>query len=836
MGELLDVTTPFAELARLGVLPAMEGGVHMLTRNAAGPGLGEADGWQAGVALWGMLSVLQAEHPELTCRLLDLGGDRVVMDSESLLSHLLGGVEERIVLDGGRLLVPRLRRTGESDDYRAVPAGEAYRIAVDRHGTLDALYYLPVDRSAPGAGEVEVRVRLAGLNFRDVLNVLGQYPGDPGLPGIEFVGTVTRVGPGVEDVSPGDRVMGIGAGTLASHVVVAQHAIVPIPAGLTTVEAATIPLAFLTAEYGLSRLASLQPGERVLIHAAAGGVGQAAVQIAMAAGAEVFVTAGSDYKRDFLRGQGWAQVFDSRDPAFADQLLAATGGEGVDVVLNALTGEMLRRSLALLRPGGRFLELGKAEILDPAEHDAINHGITYIPYDLGTLLLDSPEEFAGLFRELVARFEAGGLRPLPSRVFPAEEVVGAFRHMAKARHIGKIVVRSGRPLSPQEPEIAADVAYLVTGATGGVGRQVVEWLVGNQAGAVTLVARSEPEAEFETWLESLRQHSSTRLQWFRGDVADPTDAERAVEAAGGTGLPLRGVFHCAGATDDGLLEGQSRDRFSRVFRPKVAGAWNLHKATATLELDHFVLFSSTSGLLGGPGQSGYAVANAYLDALAAARVNRGLAALSIAWGAWDGAGMAARLSDTELRMLESRGLGFLSPEQAIQAMESLLSETGASGMVAEIDWSKIAASVPQVPPLLESLLSGGRYSGDHSPAERPRLLLDVAELDAMEPAARLEQVGRYVQSALAGVLRLDPDKLDTRADIADYGFDSLLAVELRNRIEKEVGVLMPASALLTCRTPAALGKALYDMIAGTAAVPESVQDRVDEDAWTEGEI
>lgn len=802
-GSALDAVMPLVELVRAGVLPGTRDGLRIVTCGGAGPTCGATSSWPGGAALWGMMSVLQAEHPELHCRAVDLGTTDGPVDGKRLLSILLSAsAEDRLAWDGGRLrgarLVPHAAAGG--NDRRAVPKAESYRIDISGRGTLDALRYVDCTRDSPGKHEVEVRVEMSGLNFRDVLNVLGAYPGNPGMPGIEFAGTIVRAGAGVNDLAVGDQVIGIGEGAFASHVVVPRHAVTRKPVGVSMAEAATIPLAFLTAEYGLVMLAKLRPGERVLIHAAAGGVGQAGVQLAQAIGAEVFATAGSEEKRSLLRAQGVQHVFDSRNASFADDVLHATGGDGVHVVLNALTGDMLKRSMELLCAGGRFLELGKAEVFDPEEIAAAYPGVEYLPYDLGTLLIEAPDDFRKLFDSLVDRFDRGSLKALRLRMFAAEQVVEAFRYMGQARHIGKVVVRAGPTDGREHPVIRPDAAYIVTGGTGGVGRSVVEWLATRGAGAVILAGRSDPDGATLAWMDALGG-SSCQVEWFKCNVSDAAEVRGLVSHATSTGLELKGVFHAAGIVDDGLIEGQTRERFASVFAPKVAGAWHLHEATAGLKLDHFVLFSSVSGLLGGAGQAAYAAANSVLDALADHRAWDGLAAMSVGWGAWSGPGMAGRMPEGERQMLERRGLGFIKPENALAALEHLLEERVSRAIVAAIDWQRVAAEASPGLRILEQLVARPLASTGGGTAAPSLRVPSRSALRAMEPPERNSALSEYVVSTIAAVLRVRPEELEADAEIARFGFDSMMAVEVRNRIEKELGLMVPASKLLASATP-----------------------------------
>lgn len=808
---LLDLTSAVPALLGIDAVRRSPRGLRVVTRGAVDYGPGAARGSEAGAALWGILRVLKAEHPEIPCRVVDLDPGAAAADPEVVLTGLLGeGEEDRLALRGGEWLAPRLRRVespagpAASEDDLPLPEGESYAIEIVQRGTLDALRYRRAERRAPAAGEVEVRVRATGLNFRDVLNVLGMYPGASGPPGVEFAGVVTRVGEGVTRFAPGDEVVGIGEGAFASFVTGPEDALARIPTALTMAEAATIPLAFLTAEWGLADLAAVGRGDRVLIHAAAGGVGQAAVQIALARGAEVFATAGSEEKRAFVRGQGVRYVFDSRSSAFADGVRDATGGEGVDVVLNSLTGELLTASLALLRPGGRFVEIGKAEVLDPEEVGRRFPGVRYHWFDLGAILLETPGQFGELFERVLGRFERRELVPLPARVYRPERVVEAFRYMAQARHIGKVVVSAGRALPASAGEIRADGAYLVTGGGGGIGREVAGWLVKRGAGAVFLNGRGEPSVEVREWMEGLAASGGTRVEWAQGDVSDPAAARAIVERAAGGAHFLRGVFHAAGVLDDALLEEQGRERFRRVLAPKLLGAWNLHETTRPMQLDSFVLFSSVAAVLGGPGQGSYAAANAALDALAAARVRDGLAALSVQWGAWGAGGMAARMDERQRRALATQGVRPLQPNVAIEVMERLLSAPRSVALVADVDWSRVAAGAGRTPPLLRRLVRAEALPTRSESSEPPGVVVELPNLGELQGEDRLAALTDYLCATLAAVLGLRGRRLEADAEIAHLGFDSLMAMELRNRLEAELGVLVPVSQMLGSATPAEL--------------------------------
>ncbi|HEV2132108.1 MAG TPA: zinc-binding dehydrogenase, partial [Longimicrobiaceae bacterium] len=439
--------------------------------------------------LWGLGKVIALEHPELRCTRVDLGADGDAADVAALLAEVAApGEEDQVAIRGGSRYVSRLvRRQLARPELLPLLNGEPYQLSVAGPQVLDSLEFQRLERRPPGAGEVEVEVVATGLAFRDVLNVLGQYPGGPVPLGGEFAGVVAAVGEGVTQIRIGDAVLGMAPGAFRSFVTTRAELVTPKPTGLSMAGAAALPSAFLTAEYALRHLARITAGDRVLVHAGAGGVGMAAIQIAQRAGAEVFATTGSAAKRDFLGALGVRHVFDSRSLAFANELLGATGGRGVDVVLNSLADEFIPRSLHCLAENGRFIELGKRGIWDPAQVAAVRPDASYFVVDLAAAAQHEPELIQELLRVVVAGFEKGALRPLPVKTFPMAEVIPAFRYMAQARHIGKIVL-THHPA----PEIRPDATYLITGGLGGVGLSVAQWLVEQGARSLVLVGRSAP--------------------------------------------------------------------------------------------------------------------------------------------------------------------------------------------------------------------------------------------------------------------------------------------------------------------------------------------------------
>ena len=580
----------------------------------------------------------------------------------------------------------------------AIPSG-AFQLRITQAGSLDALKFAPVEREPPAPGQVEIEVRATGLNFSDVLKALGLYPGikDSIVPlGIEASGVVTAVGEGVSRFKVGDEVLGVVPYAFASHGRTAEYALVHKPKSIDHDAACTIPITFLTAYYGLVRLAQLQPGERVLIHAGAGGVGLAAIQIAQQIGAEVFATAGSDAKRDHLRSLGVKHVYSSRSTAFAEEILADTDRQGIDVVLNSLPGEAITKSLSVLRAYGRFLEIGKTDIYQNRMIGLLpfQDNLSYFAIDLDRMLRQRPDYIHELFAEVMGYFEAGQYRPLEFTRFDAESTVDAFRYMSQRKNIGKVVVvikrresrvASGEPVQAMRPgtRVRADGTYLITGGTGALGLRVAKWLAEQGAGTIALLSRRGPSADVEQSLNSIRERGSQVIV-LRGDVADANSLAGALAQLPPEGPPLRGIVHAAGVLADGILTEMTLEQLDRAMAPKARGAWNLHDATHDAPLDFFVLFSSVASVLGSPGQANYAAGNAFLDALAHARHAQGLPATAINWGPWAGSGMAAEGGRDEA--IKSRGMALIEPEVGLELLGRLMNSDVAQVAVMDAQW------------------------------------------------------------------------------------------------------------------------------------------------------
>ncbi|PQO43784.1 type I polyketide synthase [Blastopirellula marina] len=768
-------------------------------------------------SLWGLGRVIAAEAPKLSCTRIDLDPAGAENPARLFGELWVPDKEVEVALRGDKRYSSRLVSAADAKKGRLSVPYAPYRLGLQKFGLIDQLTLREFAVAEPGETEVEIAVSAAGLNFRDVLRALGmlqEYEKEIGILseadvtfGFECSGVVTRVGSKVKSHKPGDAVIALATASMASHLTIDQNYVAPRPAKMSHEEAATLPLAYLTAYYGLAKLAQLKKGDRVLIHAAAGGVGQAAVAIAQAAGAEVFATA-SRGKWDFLRSLGVEHVYDSRTTSFADKILADTDGGGVDVVLNSLNQDFIPKSVEVLAEKGRFVEIGKIGVWTPEQFAEVRPKAKYFPFDLGQEERNQVGLIAKLLQELGPQFDSGALRPLPMEVFPVEKSVEAFRHMQQAKHRGKVVIGMARPLG--ETSLVSDSGtYLITGGLGALGLEVAAWLVSRGGKHLALASRSGKPSETAAERIAQWQSEGVAVDCVALDVADRNSVAQTIKSLNKQNT-LVGVIHAAGVLDDATLPQQSWERFETVMSSKVDGAWNLHVATAELPLEMFVAFSSLAAVIGSPGQANYAAANAFLDGLAKYRRSQGLAGLSINWGPWSGGGMAA---DQDHAKWAKLGVGVISPPEGLFALEQILSDRLSSNVgVFPIDWSKFLKqfSRNKHPRLLDQLASLHRRETVAAAGAGPGGLKGQLAAAGEDKRARL--VGDYVAEAVAKTLGVAAAQLDRSKPLADMGLDSLMGIELKNGLESELDIEIPLESFSAETTVNSLATAVQAVL------------------------
>jgi acyl transferase domain-containing protein/acyl carrier protein len=766
----------------------------------------------AASSLWGLARTWMQEHPEWSTALVDLStwGFEGLTELRQELDARDG--ESQVAWRGGKRLGARMARAPKRPAGLTAADGESYQLESPASGKLEDLRLSSGTRRSPDRGEVEVEVEATGLNFRDVLTALGQYPGGAGPLGCECSGVITAVGADVTTFTVGQPVMAVAPGSFSRHVTLDARQVIRRPLSLTAIQAAGVPLPFLTAWYALVDLARLRPQERILIHAASGGVGMAAVQLAKHWGARVFATA-SRSKWGAVRALGVDHVFNSRSVDFADELRASTGLVGVDIVLNALTGSFVDAGLSLLSDGGRFLEMGKRDLRDPKRVAQAHPGVRYQAFDLFEA---GPDRVQAMLQELVRLFDQGVLRAPPTRAFPLAEAETAFRFMAQARHVGKLVLRA--PPRPGRPG-----SYLVTGGLGALGLEVARWVArSGRATHLVLLAVNPPGEVAQAAIEELRTMGVT-VQVALADVSDVEGVRRVLDAVPNA-APLRGLLHLAGALDDGVLMEQDAARMAHVLQPKATGAWNLHALTRELELECFVLFSSSASVMGSPGQGNYAAANSFLDALAAHRRARGLAATTVAWGPWAHRGMAARLGDAERQRLSRLGFGWLEPAQALDLLAVAIDRPEPALVALPLDLQRLEQGLNHgpLPSMLRSLVQ--------PPAAQSQDLELVSWLGALPPARRRDALVQRLREDLyrvMGTLEIASDR-----PLRELGLDSLMAVEVRNLLAAKVGRPLPATLLFDHPTLDALATFLLEQLLALSeqlpSAPSPAVDRPDD--------
>ncbi|MFI0901867.1 SDR family NAD(P)-dependent oxidoreductase [Streptomyces sp. NPDC020983] len=748
----------------------------------------------AHAGVWGLVRSAQSEHPGRLV-LLDLDGPQL---PEEVAAAVAAGERQVVVRDGA---VRVCRVVPVEDAGLALPDAPGFRLTAGAGGTLEALQLVPDAEPAPlGPGEVRIRVGAAGVNFRDALIALGMYPGDAALRGSEGAGVVVETAPGVATPAVGERVMGLFQGAFGSTAVADAAGLVPVPDGWTDRQAAAVPIAYVTAWHGLRGLAGLGPGERVLVHAATGGVGTAAVHIARHLGAEVFATAGPG-KQDVLAAMGIdaGHRASSRDLDFEAAFRAATGGRGVDVVLNSLTGAATDASLRLLGEGGRFVEMGLTDVRDPALLAAAHPGVDYRVLDLGE---PGPDGVGRMLAEVVGLLRSGELAHPPVRAHDIRRAREALRLISRAAHIGKIVLTVPRPLDPGG-------TVLVTGGTGTLGALVARHLVtAHGVRHLLLTSRRGGQAPGADALRGELTALGAEVTVAACDAAD-RDALAGLLATVPAEHPLTGVVHCAGVLDDGMVEALTPDRLAAVLRPKADAAWHLHELTAHADLSLFVLFSSVVGVHGNPSQANYAAASSFLDALARHRQALGLPGQSLAWGMWEETStLTGELGEGMRQRIRQAGMLPLPTGRAL----ALLDGAHARGDALLVPMRRPAEAAAAA---IGSRARSRRVADSGtSAAAGPVLAEYVAALPEEErDGAVLEAVCAHT----AAVLGHDSaDEIHTERTFKELGFDSLTAVELRNRLSAAAGLRLPATLVFDFPHPVALARHLREQIAAAA--------------------
>lgn len=809
--------------------------IHFVTRGSRAVVEGDSVAGVAASPLIGFSRVANNESYENHWTLIDLAEQRGEFEVEDLCDEIvIGDNEHEVAYRDNCRHVNRLQRVRLEDlpdrSRNAVQADGSvipYRLQTRKPGTLANLTLNETPRRAPGPDEIEVRVRAGGINFRDLMKALGMYPGNPVdllWFGDDFCGTIERVGSRVRDLKPGDDVAGMAPYAFRSYLTVDHRMVFKRPVGMSFEESATLPTVFLTSHFAIKHLARMERNEKILIHAGTGGVGQAAIQIAQHLGLEIFATAGTPQKRQMLKDMGVPHVMNSRTLEFADQVREITQGRGVDAVLNSLAGEFVPKSLSVLAPFGRFLEIGKIDVYGNTKLGlaALKDNISYYVIDLAQVLSEKPACVASMYQDLTERFASGEYGPLPHKVFPITDFVEAFRYMAQGKHVGKNVLSFDQdtiPIGPCSEEgflLRPDASYLITGGAGGFGLEIAKWMAGQGARHLILMSRSGPREEAAADILQL-QADGVEVLDVRGDVTNPDDVARVVAQIQAEYPPLKGVVHGAMVLDDEFMTELDEDRFNAVLHPKMIGAWNLHAATRELPLEHFISFSSISAVFGATKQSNYSAGNCFLDALALHRHALGLPSMTLNWGAILGAGFVERNRKTA-EYLEKIGLKPLQVEEALGILGDLLQKAAPLVAVGRVDWNqlgKLSAAVANLP--MYARVAQENTQSRSGVSLLPRLM-------AATPSERVALVEDFLAEQVAGVFGIETAKVDRTTSLTNLGLDSLMAVELMNRVEAELGMNIPMGGVLSGPNVKELTQTVLGLMVESTGAADVVSD------------
>ncbi len=788
---------------------------------------GQTTNIEAGV--WAFSRTLANEAPNLDVRRIDLSPEMSSKRASERLRDLIlsGTPETEIVLDDERTQVVRFHagRPKHRDPADAVPA-EAARLERSNTGGLNEMVWGPAERRTPGKGEIEIAVEATGLNFRDVLWALSMLPEEiledgfagPRL-GLECAGRVTAVGPGVKGVKAGDPVVAFAQSGFATHIVVPEIVVAPSPQGLDPMAAATVPVAFLTAYYGLVSCARMRRGEWVLVHGGAGGVGLAALQIAKLKGARVIATAGSREKRALVKALGAEHVLDSRSLAFVDEIRAITG-DGVDIVLNSLFGEAMERSLNALRPFGRFVELGKRDYVANTHIGLrpFRRNLSYFGVDLDQVIQHQGDDGARMFREVMALFNDGGLKPLPYQPFTAAETSDAFRLMQQSGHIGKIVIsppkagtiikETKRPFTVSETGV-----HLVTGGLGGFGLEAARWLVDKGARHLVLAGRKGATTDEAKAIVAELAGRGVKVEAKAVDITSRSAVDRLIVEIEQGGKTLAGVLHAAAVLQDGLIANIDAAALDAVIGPKVVGAQHLDAATRDRSLDYFVMFSSATTFIGNPGQGSYVAANGFMEGLARQRRRRGLPALAVAWGAIGDVGMLARNKAVMEGLAGRVGVTPMEARRCLELMADALESQGTSPdeaviAIAAMHWGKARERL--------ATMRSPSYAGLGSDQQAEAGGVQAINIGALLKGGDVDAVRKTVSDAIvediARILRLPKDDISRVRQLSEIGLDSLMGVELGASLQERFALDAPPAGLSSGMTVNELSESLIQAV------------------------
>lgn len=670
---------------------------------------------------------------------------------------------------------------------------------------VDDLFFGSTKRKEPKENEIEIEIENTSINYKDYLKITGKISLDAlegtngeNTLGIDCTGIVTRVGKKVTRFKKGDKVIGLAAGTFQSYTTTSEFLAVKCPENLVVAES-NVVLSYLTALYCLRDKGNLKKGEKVLIHNATGGVGLAAINYAKLVGAEIYATAGNQEKWDYLKSIGVDYIYSSRSLDFAKEILEKTEGKGVDIVLSSLPKETFYQSLSTLSPYGTYLEIGKKDIIDNSSLSMhfFNKNISYISVDIDRMLKERPEKIAALLDDLSAYIKADQLQSLPVKMFTPKEINEAFRLVDAGKHIGKIIINFKDQLIEAEKEqdtlFKEEKSYLITGGTKGLGLEIGKWLVDNGVKNLALLSRSGLKGTYAINEVNEIKKKGANVIVYTADVAELDQMSQVFKQIEEDLPPLDGIFHCAMVLDDGFLLDMNEERFRKVLRPKVDGAMNLHRLSKKLNLQHFVLFSSISSLIGNIGQANYIVANALLDAFANVRKSQDLPATTINLGVLAESGVVARSENLEM-ILHGTGIRSFTNEQVLIGLKRILREKPTQIGFFDLNWDLLEKNLKGSGLAIFEELIKSNVGATNGLSEAQNKCLE--ELLSLEWSNQQEFVVSFLTEELSKILKIQKDRIRPDKGIGFLGIDSILSIELLRVINNKFALRMSSMELL----------------------------------------
>ena len=733
--------------------------------------------WQSSILGMSKTVMLELDSP-VVC--LDLDLDASHKDNSSNINQIISiGINEtQLAYRNGELYCARLVPHKIQDLLV-----ERKILKILNYGVLRDLKMQHVKLNSPNTREVEVQTVFSGINFRDLLRMLGMMraiedptnskPANKLIFGYECAGIVTRVGSDVNKFKVGDEVIVYKAGSIASVVVASENLVTLKPKHISFAEASTIPVAYLTAYYALIKCAKLKSSDKVLVHNAAGGVGQAAIQLAKSVGAEIFATAHPS-KWSFLKSIGVKNIYSSRNVDFMEQIIADTKGGGVDVILNSLNGEFVDKSVGVLKADGRFVEIGKLLVWDEKKFHSERPNAEFYMFDLGQM---KDKKISLLLHEIMDMISNHVINPIPVREYDISDAESAFRHIQQAKHIGKIALNFGVAKNTGTV-VREDGSYLVTGGIGGLGFQVFLWLVNKGAKKIVLTSRNKPNED----INNIIAQQGIEVQFIQADISNYDEIKNVINHCSN----LKGIIHTAGIIDDNLIDKQTENSFQNVMTAKVDGTWNLHNLTKNIDLDYFICFSSVASLMGSAGQSNYSAANAFMDQFAHYRKKNGLKCTAINWGPWGEVGMAASLS----KRLSSQGYEMIPVEYGMLMLEKIICFSDLPQIsVLPMNWQKFLEKFDKLPPFFDVVKLTNFITNANV-----EFLID--KLRSAEIYERHDMAVEHLTNYIREIIGIGQDvKISEDVSLFDLGLDSLMAVELKNVLEKNMKTTLRSTLL-----------------------------------------